>query len=88
MELSYLISASCPYLNVVDPVTKWPLFALAGKCDLKTIYTLLRKNPEHIEMTEDGNCKFIPVEKCRRKKTGTNNNETRCGTKRKTSDHV
>ena len=66
-------------------MTKWPPFALAGKCDLRTIYTLLRKNPEHVEMTEDGNYKFIPVEKCRRRKGETSNSETRC-IKRKISD--
>ena len=66
-------------------MTKWPPFALAGKCDLRTIYTLRRNNPEHVEMTEDGNYKFIPVEKNIRRKGEMNNNETR-RTKRKISD--
>ena len=67
------MSATQHYLDDVDPVTGWPPFALAGKCDLRTIYTLLRKNPEHVEMTKDGSYKFIPVENSKSRKAKMSN---------------
>ena len=56
LELLYLISASQEHLKDIDPVTKWPPFMLAGigtSCDLRTIYSLLRKNPEHVQLLKD-----------------------------------
>lgn len=50
-ELLAIIQANRSNLSDVDPVTKWPPFALAASeksCDLRTIYFLLRKNPEHV----------------------------------------
>ena len=61
MELILLMNATQQYLKYVDPVTKLPVFALAGmsddSCDLRTIYHLLRKNPEQIDVLKDGSCR-------------------------------
>ena len=56
-ELAYLLVTSQEYLKEVDPVTNWPPFVLAGmgeSCDLRIIYDLLRKHPEHVEKSGDG----------------------------------
>lgn len=48
-NLVTMIHANHLHLKDCDPVTKLPLLALAAKetsCDLRTIYYLLRKNPE------------------------------------------
>ena len=56
MELGVMIGASASQLKDVDPLSKLPPFALAASnCDLKTIYTLLQKNPGHVELS--GVCK-------------------------------
>lgn len=73
LELIYLISHSKELMREVDPVSKCPPFALAGMgpscCDLRTVYSLLRKNPEQIEIwCDDGGNKYIPVESCKRRK--------------------
>jgi hypothetical protein len=47
-ELVSLIHASYNSLSDIDPITKLPLFALSAaepRCDLRTIYYLLRKYP-------------------------------------------
>ena len=57
LELAYLLNASQEYLKEVDPVTNLPPFVLAGmgeSCDLRTIYDLLRKHPEHVEKSGEG----------------------------------
>ena len=63
IELEYLIATSQEYLKDVDPVTKFPPFALAAmgtSCDLRVIYDLLHMHPEHLEMFEDrGGYKYI-----------------------------
>lgn len=51
-ELVSLINANRSSLHEMDPVTKWPPFALAAKkdsCDLSTIFFLLQRHPGHIE---------------------------------------
>jgi hypothetical protein len=51
-NLVAIIQANNLHLKVCDPVTKLPLMALAAKepsCDLRTIYYLLRKNPECVD---------------------------------------
>ena len=72
LELEYLIATSHEYLKDVDPVTKCPPFLLAGmgrSCDLRVIYDLLRKHPDHVEMLEDENgCKYVSLEKNRNKR--------------------
>jgi len=50
--LSFIINANRPHLKDLDPVTKLPPFILAAvndtkSCDLRTVFYLLRKNPEH-----------------------------------------
>ena len=56
MKLAVMIGASASQLKDVDPLSKLPPFALAASnCDLKTIYTLLQKNPGHVELS--GVCK-------------------------------
>lgn len=61
-NLACMIMLGQQQLKEVDPVTRWPPFALAGKnCDLRTIYTLLRKNPEHVQILDDGQYRYIPV---------------------------
>ena len=57
IELAYLLNASQEYLKDVDPVTNWPPFVLAGmgeSCNLRIVYDLLRKHPEHVEKSGDG----------------------------------
>ena len=57
LELEYLFVTGQEYLKDVDPVTKWPPFILAGmgtSCDLRVIFDLLRKHPEHVERSKDG----------------------------------
>ena len=74
LELMYLIAVSHEYVKDVDPVTKLPPFALAAmgtSCDLRTIYHLLHKYPEHVEMScgsIGGYKKYIPVENCKRRR--------------------
>lgn len=70
-ELVTIIHANHSNLKELDPMTKWPLFALAGmepSCDLRTIYKLLQNHPELVEMEEDRSCKHIPVKNCKRQK--------------------
>ena len=66
LALEYLIATSQEYLKDVDPVTKWPPFVLAGMgtgCDLRVIYDLLHKHPEHVERSDDSSgYKFISLE--------------------------
>ena len=53
LELTCLTTNSREYLKDVDPVTKWPPFVLAAmgtSCNLRTIYSLLHRHPEHVEM--------------------------------------
>lgn len=53
ISLLFLLTASQAYLKDVDPVTKLPPFVLAGtgtSCELKTIYGLVRKYPDHVEI--------------------------------------
>ena len=68
LELSYLITVSQEYLREVDPLTKWPPFVLAAmgtSCDLRTIYRLLHKHPEHVVIQCDGSrYRYIPLENC------------------------
>lgn len=73
-ELTSIFNINHSHLKDVDPVTKWPLFALAGNssCDLRTIYQLLSKHPEHVEITydDDSKKKSIPMPEvtCKRRK--------------------
>ena len=71
LELEYLIALSHEYLREMDPVTKWPPFVLAAmgeSCDLRTIYSLLHKFPEHVERWCDCKYKYVTVESCKRRK--------------------
>lgn len=49
-ELAFVLHANSNFIESVDPVKKFPPFALAAlgerSCDLRTIYYLLRRNPE------------------------------------------
>ena len=58
IELTHLMKISQDKLREVDPVTKFPPFALAGmgikSCDLRTIYRLRREYPEEVESCCDG----------------------------------
>jgi hypothetical protein len=53
-ELVAIMNINQGYLGEADPVTSWPPFVLARAGDLRTIYHLLRKHPEHIERDTDG----------------------------------
>ena len=62
LELKYLIFTSHKYLKEVDPVTKLPPFIFARidtSCDLRIIYNLLHKYPEHVERVD-----FVSGDKC------------------------
>ena len=51
-SLMTILHANNNHLEVNDPMTKLPLHALAAKepsCDLKTIYYLIRKNPDCVD---------------------------------------
>ena len=73
LELTCLVAVSQEHLRNVDPVTKWPPFVLAAvgtSCDLITIYRLLQKYPEQVEMRCGGSgYKYIhPGENRKRRK--------------------
>jgi hypothetical protein len=62
LDFVSIYNASLDFLKDVDPVTKMPPFVMAGmgtSCDLRTIYQLLRRHPEHIEKNKDGTYKYI-----------------------------
>jgi hypothetical protein len=70
-ELVAIINSNRQQLKEVDPVTKWPPFALAGKdgnCDLRTIYHLIRKNPEHVELADNSSNRSFPMQCTKRRK--------------------
>ena len=52
-----ILHANNQYLQVRDPFTKWPPFVVAAatgvSCDLRTIYYILRRNPEHMEVIQN-----------------------------------
>jgi hypothetical protein len=70
-KLVSIINSNHLQLKEVDPVTKWPPFALAAmenSCDLRTIYHLLHKHPEHVELSDDDvSYKYLPVQKTKKK---------------------
>ncbi len=71
-ELLAMIQASRPYLKDMDPVSKCPPFILASlderSCDLRTIFFLLRKHPEHLETFLGEKKSFIHVHSNKRRK--------------------
>ena len=76
-----IINANRSHLKDIDPITKWPPFVLAGlddekSCDLRTIYYLLRKNPEHVELIFNGGSK------CKKRKISNEADNAKGGSKR------
>ncbi len=67
LELLAIVNANRSHMKLLDPLTGWPLFLLAGaetSCDLRTIYFLLGKNPELVEKIVCYDSASCPEEDC------------------------